>query len=63
MKTGKKTDSTASFTQPLLQDLKERQQLEFERRNPLIGSEPLASASLYQDSGSGYNSNFTFPQD
>jgi hypothetical protein len=30
---------------------------------PSIGSNPLPQPDLYQDSGSGYNANFTFPQD
>ena len=30
---------------------------------PSIGSKPLPQPDLYQDSGSGYNADFTFPQD
>ena len=63
MKSGKKVSTQKSITKPLLQDLKKREQLEFELRNPSIGSEAIKPASLYQDSGNGYNSDFTFPQE
>jgi hypothetical protein len=29
---------------------------------PSVGEQPLPPADLYQDSGSGYNANFVFPQ-
>lgn len=48
---------------PLIQDLIDRAQRDSAKQNPTIGSEPLPPASLYQDAGSGYNPDFTFPQE
>jgi hypothetical protein len=64
MKSGKnKTVQSSSITMPLIQDLIDRAKCDSAKENPSIGSEPLPAASLYQDAGSGYNSDFTFPQD
>jgi hypothetical protein len=30
---------------------------------PSVGKKPIPAPDQYQDSGSGYNRNFTFPQD
>ncbi len=52
-----------SVTKPLLKDLIERQKAESQTMPEVsVGSEPLAPSDLFQDDGSGYNSNFTFPQ-
>ena len=57
-----------SVTKPLLQDLIHRKQ-ENDKVNPLVptveklpAKQPVQPA-LYQDAGSGYNSNLTFPQE
>jgi hypothetical protein len=59
----------ASFTQPLLKDLINRQKADskitfdgvFNKAD--VGSTPLEQPDLYQDPGNGYNANFVFPQD
>jgi hypothetical protein len=55
----------ASITTPLLKDLIARQKADSKRIAPdaKIGSNPLPPPDLYQDAGSGYNPNFTFPQE
>jgi hypothetical protein len=57
-----------AITKPLLQDLMNRQQ-ENDKLKPVAPAVEKSPAkqpkqpALYQDSGSGYNSNLTFPQD
>jgi len=65
-----KKGKEASFTQPLLKDLMNRQKAEskltFGRVSsdkPGTGSTPLEPPALYEDAGEGYNANFVFPQD
>jgi hypothetical protein len=60
----------AGFTRPLLKDLIDRQNVASKvtfdgvfKTADLSGSTPLDPPALYEDSGTGYNSNFTFPQD
>jgi hypothetical protein len=55
----------ASITTPLLKDLVERQKAASKQMEPdvKIGSTPLPPPDLYQDGGSGYNPDFTFPQE
>lgn len=55
----------APITNPLLKDLVERQKAYSKAvlEQPEVGSDPLPSADLYQDSGGGYNPDFTFPQE
>jgi hypothetical protein len=62
MKSGKSKYEQPSITQPLIQDLKDRELLNCAKQNPMLGSELLKPANLYQDAGSGFNINFTFPQ-
>ena len=54
-----------SFTGPLLDSLvgldKANYQANFHA--PTVGSTPLPQPDLYQDPGSGYNTDFIFPQD
>jgi hypothetical protein len=61
----KNNSQGSSITEPLLAHIKERDQANFEANfpNPSVGSTPLAQPDLYQDSGGGYNANFTYPQD
>ena len=56
---------SASITAPLLKDLVKRQNADSKRIAPdvKIGSTPLPPPDLYQDAGSGYNPDFTFPQE
>ncbi len=54
------------LTLPLLTDLIERSKVQEQTTLSKISgvdSAPLAQPNLYQDSGSGYNRNFVFPQD
>ena len=54
-----------SVSEPLLEAIKGRD-IANRAANfpaPSISSEPLAQPALYQDPGSGFNKNFTFPQD
>ena len=57
-----------SITKSLLQDLMNRKQAA-DKKNPAVPAVENSPAkhpvqpALYQDSGSGFNSNFTFPQD
>jgi hypothetical protein len=55
----------AAITTPLLKDLVERQKAAAKQMGPdvKIGSTPLPPPDLYQDAGSGYNRDFTFPQE
>jgi hypothetical protein len=62
----KRNDSRqGAITQPLLKDLMDRQKAESKEnlQKVVVGSEPLQPSDLYQDSGSGYNRDFTFPQE
>jgi hypothetical protein len=62
MKSGKNNNEQPSITQPLLQELHDRRALDCAKQNPMIGSAQLQPANLYQDTGNGFNVNFTFPQ-
>jgi hypothetical protein len=62
MKSGKNKNEQTSITQPLIQDLKDRERLNCAKQNPMIGSEVLKPANLYQDAGNGFNVSFIFPQ-
>ncbi len=58
----KQSQKEQSVTKLLLKDLIERQKAESQKIPEVsIGSEPLAPSDLFQDDGSGYNLNFTFP--
>ena len=61
-----KKGQEGSITAPLLKDLvvldKAHAQQTKDTLNS-VGSTPLPQPDLYQDSGSGYNANFVFPQD
>jgi hypothetical protein len=54
-----------SFTGPLLDSLlkldKANDQANFHA--PTVGTTPLLQPDLYQDPGSGFNTDYTFPQD
>jgi hypothetical protein len=54
-----------SITEPLLKDLMDRDKAnsKFNHPDPSVGSKPLPPPDLYQDSGGGYNEDFTFPQE
>ncbi len=51
--------------EPLLKDLLTLQKTEAAKTmQPVsIGSKPLQTSDLFQDPGSGYNTDFTFPQE
>ena len=51
-----------SVTQPLLQDLINREKANDKAENPAVTSQPLPPPDLYQDPGGGFNTDFTFPQ-
>jgi len=53
-----------SVTGPVLKDLVERDKAvqKATREEVSIGSKPLNPPALYEDSGEGYNTDFTFPQ-
>ncbi len=52
-----------SVTRPLLKRLKDQEKATSKKiETPSTGSDPLEPADLYQDSGEGYNPDFTFPQ-
>lgn len=55
----------ASVTKPLLKELVNRHKADLKKQtqNPSIGSKPTDPPALYDDAGSGYNSDLTFPQD
>ncbi|HEX4164564.1 MAG TPA: hypothetical protein VHZ55_03750 [Bryobacteraceae bacterium] len=55
----------SSVTKPLLKGLLDLQKAEAEKtlQSVSIGSKPLSPPDLYQDSGGGYNPDFTFPQE
>lgn len=54
-----------SITTPLLKDVIARDQAtqKADRETVLIGQKPLNPPALYEDSGEGYNADFTFPQE
>jgi len=64
MKTKQKPQS-GSFSAPLLDSIVELDKANYRAnfRESTVGSTPLPQPALYQDSGSGYNANFVFPQD
>jgi hypothetical protein len=63
MKTKTKTQSSP-ITGPLLDELVQRDKANRAANFPApsVGEQPLPPPDLYQDSGSGYNANFVFPQ-
>lgn len=52
-----------SVARPLVKELADRQKADSKVENPLVSSKPLPPPDLYQDSGGGYNPDFTFPQE
>lgn len=52
-----------SSAKPLLKGLLDRKKADSKIPKPSVGSKPLTPPALYQDSGGGYNADFTFPQD
>lgn len=62
MQTSKK-GRNASITTPLLQDLIERAKVNTKIQKVNTSEMPAEPANLYQDAGSGFNSNFVFPQE
>jgi hypothetical protein len=64
MKT-KTKDRSAPLSGPLLDNVVATDKENFKANfpSPSIGSRPLPQPDLYQDQGSAYNANFTFPQD
>jgi len=64
MKTKTNTKS-GPVSGPLLENVMALDKANFEANFPApsIASKPLPQPDLYQDQGSGYNANFTFPQD
>ena len=58
-----KNRQSDSITKPLLKDLIERSKTNTKFVEPSVSSNPLEPSDLYQDSGSGYNTDFTIPQE
>jgi hypothetical protein len=60
-----KFSQQGSIIKPLLKDLLKRQKIDADKRLPEVevGSAPLSPSDLFQDAGSGYNQNFTYPQE
>ena len=52
-----------SVTKPLLKDLIERSKTTTKFVEPSVSANPLEPSDLYQDAGSGYNADFTIPQE
>ena len=54
-----------TITGPVLKDLiaRDKANQKFNRDEVTIGEKPLDPPALYEDSGEGYNADFTFPQD
>ncbi len=56
-----------SITKPLLKDLVERSKATNNALTkfvePSVSANPLEPSDLYQDSGSGYNADFSIPQE
>jgi hypothetical protein len=54
-----------SITAPLLEDMLDRQKADCKAQlqDATVGSTPVAPPDLFQDSGQGYNLDFTFPQE
>jgi len=65
MKTNK-AKKQESFTAPLLKDVvtldQANRKANLDNVNVSIGNKPLDPPALYEDSGDGYNPDFTFPQ-
>ncbi|MBV9611832.1 MAG: hypothetical protein JO091_05140 [Acidobacteriaceae bacterium] len=60
----KSTDGRNSpVTKPLLKQLVYREKADSKKEDPSVGSKPVPPPNLYQDSGGGYNRDFTFPQE
>jgi hypothetical protein len=59
-----KSIKKAPVTKPLLKKLVDQHKANSKnpKQNPTVGSNRLKSAELDQDSGGGYNSDHTFPQ-
>jgi hypothetical protein len=55
----------ASITKPILKPLVERQKadLKIQQQDPTIGKKPTDPPAIYEDSGCGYNPDFTYPQE
>ena len=60
-----KDSSKQSVTAPLLKDVIESDKANqmANRETVSIGSKPLNPPALYEDSGEGYNADFTLPQE
>lgn len=60
-----KNRKQSAIAEPLLRDLavQAKGKGETSPAKVTIGSDPLPRPDLYQDPGSGYNVNFTFPQE
>ena len=57
-----------SITKPLLKELvgphhKPKSKDKVVKQDPSVGSKPLPPPDLYQDGGSGYNPDYTYPQE
>lgn len=54
-----------SITAPLLKDAVKQDKANAKaiRDNVSVGSKPLDPPALYEDSGEGYDTDFTFPQE
>jgi len=54
-----------SITEPLLKELDDRENANSKliKNDPSVESTPREIPDLYQDSGGGYNSDLTFPQE
>jgi hypothetical protein len=60
-----KKTSAGRVTGSLVKELADRHKAKLKGTLPAatVTSKPLKQPDLYQDPGSGYNRNFTFPQD
>jgi hypothetical protein len=65
MKTKTNTQKLSPISGPLLEQVVLLDKANFAANfpAPFVGEKPLPQPDLYQDPGSGYNANFTFPQD
>jgi len=54
-----------SVTKPMLKELADREKanLKAQKQITYVGSKPLDPPALYEDAGTGYNADFTFPQE
>jgi len=59
-----KTRLKAPITKPILKPLVDREKADLKKQTqtPSIGSRPTDPPAIYEDPGTGYNSDFTFPQ-